>query len=141
MWELEQQVLLEERHEASENVTMYISDERVGSDQHRGRYNAPKTNEVAMRTLRVESYLGLADHVNALATEAGMRAVVTLILPSSFIGNPRTMQENFQGAMLAVRDFGKPVLFVTFTCNPTWKEIKDNRFPKQNPHDRPDLVA
>ncbi|GFW66585.1 helitron_like_N domain-containing protein [Trichonephila clavipes] len=48
MWELEQQVLHEQGHEVSENVTMYISDERLDSDQHRGRYDAPKTNEVAM---------------------------------------------------------------------------------------------
>ncbi|GFW66586.1 ATP-dependent DNA helicase [Trichonephila clavipes] len=57
------------------------------------------------RTLRVESYLGFADHVNALATEAGMRAGVTLILPSSFIGSPRAMQQSFQDAMSVVRDF------------------------------------
>ncbi|GFY40915.1 helitron_like_N domain-containing protein [Trichonephila inaurata madagascariensis] len=46
-WELEQQVL-REGHEDSENFTMYISDERLDSDQHRGRYNVPKTNEAAM---------------------------------------------------------------------------------------------
>ncbi|GFV21567.1 helitron_like_N domain-containing protein [Trichonephila clavipes] len=176
---------------------MYISDERLDSDQHRGRYNAPKTNEVVMvfkssdgvppnnrdiyiypkqrqlsrisflnpncdpmtyvlffpcgnhlnfirhnqRTLRVESYLGLADPVNALASETGMRAGVTLILPSSFMGSPRTIEQNFQDAMSVVRDFGKPDLFLTFTCNPKWKEIKDNLFPEQKPHDRPDLVA
>ncbi|GFY00052.1 helitron_like_N domain-containing protein [Trichonephila clavipes] len=247
MWELEQQVLHEEGHEASESVTVYISDERLDSDQHRGRYNAPKTNEVAMvfkssdgvppnnrdiciypkqrqlcristlnpnsdpmtyvsffpcgekgfrvnqcftelqfyvhrlsvrrdifnpilyggkhmqqyvvdfylkvegnrlnfirhnqRTLRVESYLGLADHVNVLATEAGMRACVTLILSSSFIGSSRAMQQNFQDATSVVRDFGKPDLFLTYTCNPKWKDIKDNPFPEQKPHDRPDLVA
>ncbi|GFS53233.1 ATP-dependent DNA helicase [Trichonephila clavipes] len=48
MWKLEQQVLHEEGYEASENVTMYISDERLYSDQHRGRSNALKINEVAM---------------------------------------------------------------------------------------------
>ncbi|GFV82384.1 helitron_like_N domain-containing protein [Trichonephila clavipes] len=48
MWELEQQVLHEEEHEASENVIMYIRDEMLDSDQHRGRYNAPKSNEVAI---------------------------------------------------------------------------------------------
>ncbi|GFS63321.1 helitron_like_N domain-containing protein [Trichonephila inaurata madagascariensis] len=32
MWELEQQVLHEEGHEASENDTIYISDERLVSD-------------------------------------------------------------------------------------------------------------
>ncbi|GFY40563.1 helitron_like_N domain-containing protein [Trichonephila inaurata madagascariensis] len=90
---------------------------------------------------RVESYLGLADHVNALATEAGMRAGVTLILPSSFSGSPRAMQQNFQDAMSTVRDFSKPDLFLTFTFNSKRKQIKDNLFPEQKLHDRPDLVA
>ena len=27
------------------------------------------------------------------------------------------------------------------TCNPTWKEIKDNLYPGQTPSDRPDLIA
>lgn len=42
MWELEQQVLQEEGHDASEDVTMYISDDRLHISQHRGIYNAPK---------------------------------------------------------------------------------------------------
>ncbi|GFY42146.1 helitron_like_N domain-containing protein [Trichonephila inaurata madagascariensis] len=91
--------------------------------------------------LRVESYLDLADHVNALVTEAGMRAGITLILPSSFIEIPRAMQQNFKDAMSVVRDFGKPDLFLTFTLNPKWKEIKDNFFPGQKPHDHPDIVS
>ncbi|GBM52974.1 hypothetical protein AVEN_111323-1 [Araneus ventricosus] len=93
------------------------------------------------RTLRVELYLGLSDHINALATEAGVMPGVPLILPSSFNGSPREMQQNFQDAMSIVRDFGKPDLFLTFTCNPKWNEIKENLFPGQNPHDRPDFIA
>ncbi|GBM40239.1 hypothetical protein AVEN_183555-1 [Araneus ventricosus] len=80
------------------------------------------------------------NHINALATEAEIRPGVTLILPSSFIGSPREIQQNFQYVMSIVRDFGKPDLFLTFTCNPEWKEIKDNLFPGKKPHDRPDLV-
>lgn len=91
--------------------------------------------------LRVESYLGLADHINSMASEAGLRAGVPLILPSTFIGSPRSMQQNFQDAMAIVREYGKPDLFVTFTCNPKWKEITENLFPGQYAHDRPDLVA
>jgi hypothetical protein len=33
------------------------------------------------------------------------------------------MQQNYQDAMSVVRKFGKPDLFVTFTCNPHWNEI------------------
>jgi hypothetical protein len=43
--------------------------------------------------------------------------------------------------MARVRKFGKPDLFVTFTCNPKWKEIKDALISGQTTKDRPDLVT
>ncbi|TKR58783.1 hypothetical protein L596_030187 [Steinernema carpocapsae] len=43
--------------------------------------------------------------------------------------------------MAIVREFGTPDLFVTFTCNPAWREIVDNLKPGQAANDRPDLVA
>ena len=48
-----------------------------------------------------------------------------MILPASYIGGPRNMRQNFQDSMAVVRDKGKPDLFITMTCNPNWKEIKD----------------
>ena len=44
-------------------------------------------------------------------------------------GSPRNMQQNYQDAMSIVRKFGKPDLFVTFTCNPQWEEVKANLLP------------
>ena len=35
------------------------------------------------------------------------------------------MQQNYQDAMAIVGKYGKPSYFLTFTCNPGWKEIKD----------------
>ena len=43
--------------------------------------------------------------------------------------------------MAIVREFGKPDLFVTVTCNPKWPEIVDELLPNQQASDRPDLVA
>jgi len=40
-----------------------------------------------------------------------------------------------------VRKFGKPDLFVTFTCNPKWKEITNALLLGQTAKDRPDLVT
>ena len=40
-----------------------------------------------------------------------------------------------------VREFGKPDLFITFTCNPQWKEITENLFKYQSVENRLDLVA
>ena len=47
----------------------------------------------------------------------------------------------YQDAMAIVRTFGKPDLFVTMTCNPTWPEIAAALLPGQTAQDRPDLVA
>ncbi|MDV3166734.1 MAG: hypothetical protein Q8807_03780, partial ['Waltheria sp.' little leaf phytoplasma] len=49
---------------------------------------------------------------------------------------------NYQDAMTICRWVGYPNLFITFTCNPFWPEIKRellNR--KQSSEDRPDLLA
>ena len=51
------------------------------------------------------------------------------------------MQQNYQDAMSIVRKFGKPDLFVTFTCNPKWREIFASLLYGQKPQDRPDIVA
>jgi hypothetical protein len=42
--------------------------------------------------------------------------------------------------MARVRKFGKPNLFVTFICNPKWKEITDMLLSRQTTKDRPKLV-
>ena len=51
------------------------------------------------------------------------------------------MQQNCQDAMVIVRKYGEPDLFITFTCNPRWKQIEEQLFPGQTPSDRPDLIA
>jgi hypothetical protein len=43
--------------------------------------------------------------------------------------------------MARVRKFGKSDLFVTFTCNPKWKEITDALLPGQTPKDYTELVT
>lgn len=43
--------------------------------------------------------------------------------------------------MALVREYGRPDLFITLTCNGNWREIKDNILPGQRPEDRPDIVT
>ncbi|GBM93943.1 hypothetical protein AVEN_273616-1 [Araneus ventricosus] len=57
-----------------------------------------------------------------------------------FVGSPRHMQQNNQDAMAMVRKFGKPDLFLTFTCNPSWSEILNSMEGVQRPEDRPDII-
>ena len=43
--------------------------------------------------------------------------------------------------MAVVQKFGKPDLFITFTCNSNWPEVTQSLYRNQTYNDRPDLVA
>jgi hypothetical protein len=51
------------------------------------------------------------------------------------------MHEYTQDALAYVRIHGRPDLFVTFTCNPLWQEIKDHLYQGQSATDRHDIIA
>lgn len=73
--------------------------------------------ETTQKTLRVEEYDQLLDHIaNPAEGPVGKRVV----LPSTYPGGPRDMQMRYQDAMAIVRVHGKPDLFITMTCNPKW---------------------
>ncbi|XP_055924693.1 uncharacterized protein LOC129956776 [Argiope bruennichi] len=99
------------------------------------RYNQAK--------LRSEEYIHLRDAVvgnidgNLNPNDIGN----TFVLPSSYIGSPRNMQEYIQDAMTYVRHYGRPDLFITFTCNPNWKEIQTLLLPGQQTIHRHDITA
>lgn len=63
------------------------------------------------------------------------------ILPSSFTGGDRFMQQLVQDSIATVRHFGRPTLFITFTVHPKWIEIVRELLPGQIAVDRPNLVA
>ncbi|XP_065322977.1 uncharacterized protein LOC135930119 [Gordionus sp. m RMFG-2023] len=91
--------------------------------------------------LRVEEYSGLMDHISKASDNTNLPLGRAVILPSSFQGSDRNMRERYYDAMAIVSKFGKPDLFITFTCNPNWREIKENLYKGQNPSDRPDLLS
>jgi hypothetical protein len=93
------------------------------------------------KALRVDLYQGLLDHILSQSIEQHLTPGKVVILPSSFHGSPRNMQQNYQDAMSLVCKFGKPDLFLTFTCNPHWPAITDNLQPPQTAVHRPDLVS
>ncbi|KIH53763.1 hypothetical protein ANCDUO_16097, partial [Ancylostoma duodenale] len=91
------------------------------------------------RKLRVDDYIHLRDAVanDGNSTDVGQ----LVILPATFTGSPRHMHEYAQDAMLYVRTCGRPDLFITFTCNPEWSEIREELLGGQAPSDRHDLIA
>lgn len=62
------------------------------------------------------------------------------ILSSTFIGSPRWYNAQFQDGMAICREYHKPDLFITMTCNPHWAEIQ-RELNGASVQDRPDLVA
>lgn len=72
--------------------------------------------------LRSEEYIHLRDALNNDGNAANIGQLT--ILPATYMGSPRHMHEYTQDAMTYVRNYGKPDLFITFTCNPHWPEIK-----------------
>ena len=64
-----------------------------------------------------------------------------MILPSTYAGSPRALQQNYLDAMAIVRRNGKPDFFITMTANPGWPEVTEALRPGEHAHDRPDLVA
>jgi len=89
--------------------------------------------------LRADLYSGLQDAIlgGADLADIGQR----IILPSTFIGSPRHMAQQYQDAMAIVRETSNPDLFITFTGNPQWREITDALLPGQTAQDRADIVS
>jgi hypothetical protein len=69
--------------------------------------------------LRVGEYRKLNDITNS-AGIAGKR----IILPSTFVGGKRYMDGLYFDAMAISAAVRFPDLFITFTCNPNWPEIR-----------------
>jgi hypothetical protein len=91
------------------------------------------------RKLRVDEYIYLRDAVANDGNVENLGALV--ILPATFTGSPKHMHEYTQDAMAYVRTYGRPDLFITFTCNPAWTEIKEMLTNGQSPSERHDLIA
>jgi len=87
----------------------------------------------------VEEYIHLLDAIMSNADTAEIGNSITL--PSSYIGSPRHMQEYIQDALTFVHKYGRPCLFILFTCNPKWPEITSLLLPGQNVLHRHDITA
>ncbi|CAE1255026.1 unnamed protein product [Acanthosepion pharaonis] len=101
-----------------------------------GRLGFIKLNQSKLRT---DSYIHLRDGLRSDGDPRNLGK--PCILPSSYTGGPQYMHERTQDAMTYFRHYGRPDLFVTFTCNPKWVEITRELFPGRQYSHRPDLIA
>ncbi|CAO3645166.1 unnamed protein product [Mucor hiemalis] len=115
----------------------YIVDMYAKMEQ--GRLSFISLNQ---KQLRADMYKGLEDALTVNDQGVSLAQLGSkVILPSSFVGGPRHMAQNYHDAMSIVRRMGKPDLFITFTCNPTWPEITRELLDGQIASDRPDLCV
>ncbi|XP_022015126.1 uncharacterized protein LOC110914651 [Helianthus annuus] len=91
--------------------------------------------------LRSETFENLQKH-KAKGKQTLKDTGKPIILPSSFTGGARFMQQNYLDAMALCKSFGYPDFFITITYNPKWPEVK--RFLKDSTikaEDRPDILC
>ncbi|KAL6620651.1 hypothetical protein ACP70R_035790 [Stipagrostis hirtigluma subsp. patula] len=90
------------------------------------------------RTARYKTLLHAVSDGVTEASATGQR----VCLPGSFVGGPRWYYQNYQDCVALCRRFGCPDLFITFTCNAAWPEIREalSSIPGQHPSDRPCIV-
>ena len=91
------------------------------------------------KDLRVDLYKGLEDAATRADSDWDQLGK-KFILPSSFTGSTRNMQQHLQDALAINRYYGGGDLFITMTANSYWDEIKAALFQGQAPSDRPDLI-
>jgi hypothetical protein len=92
-----------------------------------GRLNYFRHNQ---ETIRADLYQNLK---NIALTNLGYTIGKRIVLPASFKGSPRNLNRLFQDSMAVIKEYGRPDLFITVTCNPQWPEIQ-NELPEVKNH-------
>jgi hypothetical protein len=92
--------------------------------------------------LRVGKYHRLNDQVINNDGQPQQKRGKRVVLPSSFVGSRRYLDQLYFDGMAISSKIGFPDIFITFTCNPNWPEIQ-RELSKDNlqPHDRPDIIT
>ena len=75
------------------------------------------------KLLRSETYQGISDAI-ARGASTGRDVEVKRVLPASYPGSKRHMNQNYHDCMAISRAYGPPSLFTTFTCTANWPEIE-----------------
>ncbi|XP_029174595.1 uncharacterized protein LOC114943179 [Nylanderia fulva] len=88
------------------------------------------------KRLRVEKHQGLIDYLEKKATDANARVGRIMILPSTFIGSPRNMMQNYQDAMAIKR--GLPHVHILVTLKQQCKIINSETVDKYISAEIPD---
>ncbi|XP_024004792.1 uncharacterized protein LOC112081952 [Eutrema salsugineum] len=78
-----------------------------------------RNNQVKLRSEKFVNLVEAHNEGQSDLSNTGKR----ILIPASFTGGSRYMNNNYLDAMAICKYFGFPDLFITFTCNPNWPEI------------------
>ncbi|KAF1891422.1 hypothetical protein Lal_00017056, partial [Lupinus albus] len=93
------------------------------------------------KKLRVDKYKNLNETQGSDQSKGSNRGK-RVILPSTFVGGRRYMDQLYFDGMAICSSLGFPDLFLTMTCNPNWPEIVRILKPMGlKPHDRPNIIS
>ena len=93
------------------------------------------------KKLRVDKFCSLQHSLDDGSTK-GLNKGKRVILPSTFVGSPRYMDQLYFDGMTICSHVGFPNLFITLTCNPHWPEIHRLQNPLNlKAADRPDIIS
>ncbi|KAH1249451.1 ATP-dependent DNA helicase pif1 [Glycine max] len=93
------------------------------------------------KKLRVDKFCSLQQSLDDGSTK-GLNKGKRVILPSTFVGSPRYMDQLYFDGMAICSHVGFPNLFITLTCNPNWPEIHRLLNPLNlKATDRPDIIS
>ncbi|CAJ0591132.1 unnamed protein product [Cylicocyclus nassatus] len=121
-------------HHGGPFTQQFIADAWVMTEQN--RFNYIRTHQA---DLRADTYQSILDFISSDYGSNGPPGK-RIILPARIKGSPRSMLQDCQEAM-TIAKYGKPDFFITFTCNPKWREIEESLQPGQTATDRPDMIA
>ena len=79
------------------------------------------------RQLRIDQFQHLCNAINNNGVDAENTGIL-VIFSSSYTGRPLYMYQCIQDAITYVKKYVNPSLFITFTCNLNWPEIKPELF-------------
>jgi hypothetical protein len=88
---------------------------------------------------RAARVAAIEDQLRAGVNAAEIGQVVVR-LPAGFVGSAKWYQQLYYDAMALPIRYGKPDLFITFTCNPHWREIKAALPPRARWQHHVDIV-
>ncbi|XP_058741706.1 uncharacterized protein LOC131614094 [Vicia villosa] len=102
------------------------------------RLNYIRKHQKKLRVSKYNNLNGPEQDQNTHGANKGKRVV----LPLTYVGSRRYMEQLYFDGMDICSHIGFPDLFITFTCNPMWPEVKRLLHPMRfQPHDCPDIIS